>query len=160
MLNFSGAKMPKFKFWSEESVDKAQAERDSILSGTGQLKFTKQYFQKTYGFEDDDITVSETVNPTPSAEEPPQEFAEQLQPEKPADEIDALVASLDPEVLQKQMNGILKPVIELIEKGESFEEIMADLVKTYDGMSNEALIEMLERAFFVTEVWGRINGTR
>jgi phage gp29-like protein len=37
---------------------------------------------------------------------------------------------------------------------------MADLVKTYDGMSNEALVEMLERAFFVTEVWGRINGTR
>jgi phage gp29-like protein len=160
LLNFSGPKMPKFKFWSEESVDKDQAERDATLAGTGQVKFTKKYMQKTYGFEDDDIIVSETSNQPPPVEEPPQEFAEQVQTEKPADEIDTLVASLDPEVLQKQMNGILKPVIELIEKGESFEEIMADLVKTYDGMSNEALVEMLERAFFVTEVWGRINGTR
>jgi phage gp29-like protein len=160
MLNFGGDKMPKFKFWSEDGVDKTQAERDSTLTATGQIRFRKKYFKKTYGFEDDDFDVvtggTTAINQSNIPE--PSEFREREPAPRSRDEVDMLTDNLNPEQLQKEMQGILKPIIELIEKGQDYKQIMEELVTTYDGMSNDALIELLERAFFVAEVWGRLNG--
>ena len=55
------------------------------------------------------------------------------------------------------MSGILEPVIKLVKTGKSYEEIMEHLVETYDFMNSDALQDMLDRAFFLTNAWSRLN---
>jgi phage gp29-like protein len=55
------------------------------------------------------------------------------------------------------MEGVLKPVINLINKGTSYEEIMTDMASAYPAMDAIALEDMLARAIFVAECWGRMT---
>ena len=57
-LNFSVETLPTFDLYEQESIDKAQAERDGLLVGLG-VQFTEQYLMRTYGFEEGDIVVQE-----------------------------------------------------------------------------------------------------
>jgi phage gp29-like protein len=59
--------------------------------------------------------------------------------------------------LQNQAEKMLGPVIKKIQAGKSYEEIIADLAESDTGMSLNALTEVLERAYFVSAVWGRLN---
>lgn len=80
---------------------------------------------------------------------------EDLPPEEQA--LDDLAASITPELLQKQMEGVLKPIIDLVQAGNSAEEIMGTLAEAYPAMNTEAIEQMLARAIYVTEIWGRLN---
>lgn len=73
-INFSSAEVPIFEMYAPEDVDLTLAQRDKILSDTG-VKFTKEYFIKTYGLEDEDFEIREDLPPVM----PPQfkEFKEQ-----------------------------------------------------------------------------------
>jgi phage gp29-like protein len=55
------------------------------------------------------------------------------------------------------MEGVLKPVISLINKGSSYEEIMTDMSAAFPDMNTIELEEMLGRAIFVAECWGRLT---
>ncbi|WP_032092043.1 phage portal protein family protein [Necropsobacter rosorum] len=60
--NFNVEQLPRFEFYEQEEINTAQVERDTKLHSMGVL-FTKEYFQREYGFEDGDITVqTETEN--------------------------------------------------------------------------------------------------
>lgn len=157
--NFSErVELPVFTMYEEENVDLAQATRDKTLSDTGQVRYTKEYFMRTYGFEEGDINVVDPQPPTPFLPSQAKNFsAPQVKSFPDQLAIDDAVNSLDPAVLQKQMEGILKPVIDLINKGSSHEEIMAQLVSAYPDMNTDALELMLARAIFVCEVWGRLT---
>jgi phage gp29-like protein len=64
-LNYGdAATAPVFGMYTEEDVDQALAERDNTLAATGQIRFTKSYFMKSYGFAEDDIVV-ESASQTP-----------------------------------------------------------------------------------------------
>ncbi|MEW6115368.1 MAG: DUF935 family protein [Nitrospirota bacterium] len=158
-LNFGSGERPVFSLYEEEDVDKTLAERDKTLSDTGQVKFTKQYFMREYGFEEGDIEVVSPEARKPGSTEA--EFAErstELFPDQQA--IDDLIESISPEELQKQVEGVLKPVIDLINEGSSPEEIMEKLTEAYPNMDTSAIEEMLARAIFVAELWGRLNADK
>lgn len=177
-LNFGVGEPPSFSLWQEEDVDTELAERDKTLSETG-VKFSKKYFTKAYGFEEDDIEEVSAgptgIQPQP---QPPAEFSAHrhcphcsgahfadpgndrapLFPDQAA--VDDLVGSLSPKDLQTQMEGILKPVIDLIGQGKSHEQILNLLAEAYPDMRDEAVEEMLTRAIFVSEAWGRLNAAK
>ncbi|MDP8080236.1 DUF935 domain-containing protein [Phocoenobacter skyensis] len=69
-LNFTVEQLPQFELFEQESIDKLQAERDEILGRLG-VKFTPQYLNRTYNFEDGDIEIS-----TSQAVDKKAEFAE------------------------------------------------------------------------------------
>lgn len=164
--------LPTFNLFQEEDVDKDQADRDKTLADTGQIRFKKPYFMKTYGFEDEDIDVivaptpqkpgitgagdtggdGGTVNLTKNDEETTK-FA------KSASEQQLLQTMPNPEELQTLMEGVLRPVIDLINSGTGYEDIMKELVTAYPNMDITALQEMLARAIFVAECWGRMNSS-
>jgi len=48
----------------EQGLETARASRDQILAGTGQLKFTKEYWINNYGFEDNEIEIVEAPAPS------------------------------------------------------------------------------------------------
>ena len=73
--------LPQFELFEQEKIDKQQAERDEILSRIG-VKFSKQYLQRTYDFEDGDLEVEDKATQSNSSS-----FAEKSS--KPLDEINA-----------------------------------------------------------------------
>lgn len=156
--NFAAGEKPVFSMFEQEDVDKTLAERDEILTNAG-VKFSKKYFMKAYSFEEEDIEeVNSQQSLVKGKQTPTAEFTEALRKLFPDQEaVDDALASITNEQLQAQMEGVLKPVINLFQEGRSYEEVMEDLVKTFPKMDTVALQEMLERAIFANEIWGRLN---
>lgn len=155
-LNFDDSEPPVFTMWEQEDVDKDLAERDekvTISLEKSGLKLTKKYYQKNYGFEDEDI---EEINSSA-------EFAEGNRTLKKIDTfedqhiLDDAIDSITPEELQAQMEGVLKPVINLINESKDYNKVMEKLVETYQDMDTKALENMLIRAIFISELWGKLN---
>jgi len=150
------------------------------------LRLSKKYYQKGYALEDEDLEEKPEspapLLPLPSGGEGgvrggmPAQFSapergvigrfmdrlmnfahETTKPTMSQEAIDMFNKELSPAALQKQAEGVLKPVIDLINKGTSYEGIMKELVTAYPDMDSSALEEMLSRAIFVAEAWGRIT---
>lgn len=159
-LNFTDGDMPEFSMYEQEDIDKDLAERDEKLTGSLQaagLRLTKKYFQKYYALEDEDIEeISPAQNENLTSYAEPD--AEEPFPDQQA--LDDAIESINPEELQKQMEGVLKPIIELINEGNSYEEIMERLIETFPEMDSSSVEKMLERAIFISELWGRLNARK
>lgn len=177
-LNMPGAPYPEVWRDFEEDEDLVRkADRDTKLVQTG-VKFKKTYYMREYNLQEDDFDLVEAsapptdqpligkpVNFAISQEQIHEDLRKALGMPMPGEAkaissrnaVEDLIEDIKPEELQKQAEGMLAPIIKLIETGQSYEQIMSDLVETYDGLSFEALTEMLERAYFVAAVWGRIN---
>jgi phage gp29-like protein len=179
------ADRPRFVMYEEEDVDLDQSTRDKNLAETGQVRFKKPYFMKTYGFEEEDIDVVEAAPPAlpeggnvgrlEGGKRPgqiPVQFSAPLKKSivqkigdiftsfmksPDPDPIDSAMAELSPAELQTEMEGILKPVITLINNGSSYEDIMTGLAKQFPKMDAKGLEEILSRAIFVSECWGRLT---
>lgn len=153
MFNFGDkADRPKFELYEEKDVDSALAERDSTLAGTGQVKFTKTYYMRQYGFAEDEIIIDESAD---FQKTQPSLFAAPaaVDPQEPIDE---LSDSLDDQQT-KFAQELLKPVFELIEKAESYSQMLDGLAKLYPDLDTDALEKTLEKAVFLSETWGRLN---
>jgi len=149
-FNFGdSAERPKFELYREDDVDKNLAERDNTLVGTGQLKFTRNYYKRAYGFADDEIIVDETP---PAA----QEFSEKAPKPDPQSALDEFTESLDPE-LQTIAQDLLQPVFDLVQSATSYDEMLNGLAALYPDLDTSALEEKLEKAMFLSESWGRLN---
>lgn len=149
-LNFGSSQPPVFSMWEEEDVDAALAERDVKLTASMEksgLRLSRRYYQKAYGLEDEDIEGGEQTSM----------FAENKQAFPDQQAIDDAVESIPAEEMQKQMEGVLKPIIDLIQEGNSYQDIMEKLASTYPDMDTSAIEQMLARAIFVSELWGRLN---
>ena len=152
-LNFTDGELPQFILYEEEDIDKDLAERDEKLANILQvsgLKLSKRYFQKTYGLEDEDFEESQQFSNFSAS------FAEKL-PFFDQKTLDEAIDNLNPEKIQKLMEDVLKPIIKLIQEGNSYEEIMEKLVETFPDMQISALEELLAKAIFVSELWGMLN---
>ncbi len=164
--------LPAFSMWEQEDVDKILAERDEKLTASMEksgLRLSKRYYQKSYGLEDEDI---ESVQQSNRAVE--QQFTEGVWdsprftdavrrrrigtvPYADQQAIDDAMESITPEELQAQIEGVLKPIIDLIQEGNNYDEVMEKLIETYPDMDTKAIEDMLARAIFVSELWGRLN---
>lgn len=176
-LNFGEGKAPKFILYDVEDVDKTIAERDQILvQGIG-IKFTKDYIKKTYNLEDDDFDVeqstndivdqqdnnkkqSDTGNPNKAKDNPSadgkKEFAE-IQKQPGRAELDNMIDNLPDKLLQLQIEQTLKPVFDLIKTSKDYSEVQEKLAELYPDMKTSQLESLLEKALFISEIWGRLN---
>ena len=154
-LNFPDATPPVFTMYEEEDVDKDLAERDEKLSASLEksgLRLSKRYFQKYYGLEDEDLEEIVSAQKSEFAEPDP------LLPDQQA--LDDAIESITPEELQAQMEGVLKPIIDLINESGDYNTVMEKLIEAYPDMNTEAIEKMLARAIFVSELWGRLNARK
>ncbi len=139
-LNFSAGDRPVFSLYEEEEVDKALAERDEILSRQG-VKFSKEYYQREYGFEDGDIEV----DPQPSITQ----FAES---DISSDQRD--IENLIDNILSETSIN-LTPLHEIIDSAESYEDLQKKIKNAYGKINLKEFREILERALFLAELKGR-----
>lgn len=158
-VNFNSTNKPKFILYADEDVDKLLAERDQILVNTG-IKFTKDYYIRNYNLLPEDFEIVANASGIGKDAGTPS-FAEKnnvgtklaLSDEKIL--TDEIVNQLPDKLLQLQIESTLKPVLSLIEKGESYETIMEELAKTYPAMSTNQLEELLTKLLFISEITGR-----
>jgi phage gp29-like protein len=148
IINFGNTTKMSFKMYSKESVDTEQADRDHKLSQTGQIRFTKHYFMRTYGFSDEDIAIVEPTNAVALADPPPL---------KDGSLEDDLNAALADDQLQDQAIEALRPVFELMEQSAGYPELMEKIAGIYPDMNTDQLQETLAKVIFINELQGRID---
>ncbi|MBF0257032.1 MAG: DUF935 family protein [Gammaproteobacteria bacterium] len=164
-LNNLPGEPPRFAFWEQEEVDKAQAERDQILSGAG-VRFSKSYWMRSYDLREDDIedapapgfdpsasSGQRSAQPAPFPERSRRELAlaEPDEDEAEPDGIDALIdeAMADWEPV---LNPLFEPLRQALEeaaaRGETAGELLARLPDLLERMDADPLADSLTRAAF------------
>ena len=151
-INFSNAEIPIFEMFAPEDVDLTLAQRDKILSETG-VKFTKEYFIKNYGLEDDDFEIREDILPiNPNFKE----FKEDEPIIVGQKQIENLFNFISETKLNEQSQKMISPLISLLENCESYEEAYELL--TDKNLKSKKFEESLQKALFLCELQGRNDG--
>ena len=142
-FNWQG-QAPSFELFRESDVDKVLAERDKILHDSG-LKFTKAYFMKAYGFSEDDIELDN--GPAVNFAAPTKKLtSENYMPKEQS--------------LHELAGDLIQPVINLIEQGQSLEEVRRSIMGLYRQIDTKKLEEALSLAFYMCNVGGSASASR
>ena len=150
-INFSNKDVPVFEMFEVEDIDLGLAQRDKILSETG-VKFTKDYFIKNYGLEEEDFDIREDIIPaTPQFSQ----FKEELEPEGQV-QVDDLFKFLSETELDKQSQAMLSPLLALFESCDNFED--ARELLTDSNLQTKQLQQSIQKAMFLCELQGRKDG--
>jgi len=151
------ADLPYFKLYLPQSINKEQAERDKILSDIG-VKFQPEYMKKTYNLDDNDFEMGEPTGPgeAPDAGGPIPGLSMFAKTYPDQESIDNAVKNIPASVLEKQANGILKPIIDLVNSSNSYDDVLDNLLDTFPEMDFDSLESMVKQAIFVSNVYGRI----
>jgi len=159
-FNVPGAKPPRVYREVEEEEDlHTRAERDSKIYAMG-FKPTLAYINETYGEGWEESTqnnVLNTVKPVLHENDNIRNasFAESdLFPDQQA--LDAAINAIDSEAVDASMMALMKPLIDAIEYSEPG-KVLEALAEKYPDMDSTKLEDALARAYFVSEVWGRLN---
>ena len=140
---------PTFKYDHEDDIKEDLAERDTKLNGLG-VKFNKEYFEEEYNLNSKHFEVVEVEEP--EQEDP--EFAENKTFEDQA-ALDAFINNFSDEELQKQADGIVNPIIEMVSKANSFEEALEGVIELFPEIDTSVISKQLGRALFNTQNLGR-----
>ena len=150
-INFSNKDVPVFEMFEIEDIDLGLAQRDKILSETG-VKFTKDYFIKNYGLEEEDFDIREDIIPaTPQFSQ----FKEEPEPEGQV-QVDDLFKFLSETELDKQSQAMLSPLLALFESCDNFED--ARELLTDSNLQTKQLQQSIQKAMFLCELQGRKDG--
>lgn len=149
-LNFGDTERPRFCMYAEEDVDAALATRDQTLAQTGQIRFSKSYFQRAYGFADDEIEVREPPAPGPAF--PPGQGPSFAEAQPPVTVVDQVVDRLEDEA---PADDLIEPIRKLVLQCESFDELRDKLLDAYKDMDASGIAEMMTLAMTQAELLGR-----
>lgn len=152
---------PRVWIRTEQEKDlKPLAERDQILIQNIGLPVSQKYFYETYGIpqpEEGEELVK--INPPTSpfikgGQEG--DFAEgsSFAPEQQA------IESLKDNVAddwERVVSPMLEPIQKIIEESTTLEEAKARIMDAYGIMDDSKMLELLSRAIFNADAWGRIN---
>ena len=152
-INFANAEVPVFELYEPENVDLNLAQRDKILSDTG-VKFTKEYFIKNYGLEEEDFDIREDIIPASPNFKEFKEEEEKLVPGQA--QIENLFKFITEGDLNKQAQSMLSPLIKLFESCENYEEAFELL--TDKNLRSKQFEHTIQKALFLCELQGRSDG--
>ena len=150
-LNFLNSEIPEFELYEEEDIDLNLAQRDKTLSESG-VQFSKKYFIKNYGLEDEDFEI---VKPQQLTQPSFSQFKE-TQNSNGQQKIDDLFDLIVADELEIQSQKILSPLIEMIMNGNSYSEIKEALKD--ENLNTKDFEKALQKALFLCEVEGRLDG--
>ena len=163
--NVPGARPPKIWRQVKKAEDlKARSERDKNVAEIG-YRPTLEQVQEAYGGKWEAIPpLGSRIAGGPGsrgagrkAGDVPSDFAEGDLSFADQDALDSAINALPPDQLQAAMEKALTPVVRYIQKGGDPQEAMARIVDIYPEMDTAFLEDMLARAIFVAEIWGRIS---
>jgi len=164
-FNFTG-EAPEFVMKKPFEVSKEMAETDKLLTEQG-VRYNKDYYATTYG---KDPKHFEVVVPTEQApgdnsnEDDDEgekglsrEFKDTVSKYKDQQAVDEALESISNEELQAQAEGMLNPIITMVEKSKNYREVKSKLLSQWPKMDSSAAEEMILQAIFVSEAIGRLS---
>lgn len=154
----ANAEVPNFELYAPEDVDLTLAQRDKILSETG-VKFTKEYFIKTYGLDEDDFDIREDFYPIQPNFNEVKQFKEKAPAEDEKigqEQIEELFKFISEERLNEQGQAILGHFFSLLESCESYEDL--EEILTEENLRSKSFEKDLQKALFLCELQGRTDG--
>jgi len=162
---------PQFTLFEEEDVDKNLADRDAVLTEKLGVEFTPEYISEAYNIDPKYFQVKKpaSANPTPEPSLADQtkvlkfrNAESQAYPDQDAlDRFIGFMTDGDPAAAQGRFaEQILKPVLDLVEKADSFEDMLQSLAGLFPEMNDSELEGYLRKAIFVSEIWGRLNAAK
>ena len=91
--------------------------------------------------------------------------AENFQPLRNADlsaneyqeAVDVLAEGLQDDAVQTQVEKLLKPVLELVNNAETFEEVAAGVDSLFPRLDSSDISATLEKAILLGDTWGRLS---
>lgn len=141
-FNFeSVSEMPRFVMYEEKDVDMSLAQRDQTLSSTGQVKFTKEYFKRNYGFKDDEIDIS----------------LEQAKPEFSESNKSIEKSAFDISQFDELTQSVLKPIFEMINESKSYNEIQDGIIEKFPELNTSDLEDYLAKGILLATGSGIIS---
>ncbi len=147
---------PKFAFVEKEDIQAERAERDKKLSEQG-VKFTRQYYMNTYNLEESDFDLKED-DPEPEPIPEPEKDGAGQEKEKPEfAENESFLDALDGQAASaasEKINAMINPLIALIRKAESLEDVEDILMNEYPDIDDSEYEEILYRALTASEIEG------
>lgn len=66
-------------------------------------------------------------------------------------------AELPAEAIAQGMNELVAPLVQAIQEGRDADETMNVLAEAWPELPDETLRQLLTQAFFVADIWGRLN---
>lgn len=156
-LNFNDDKAPVFEIYEEDEINLTQVERDKTLTETG-VKFTKNYYMKTYNLADDDIEIVDVQKnnqaPFKSLNKTVKTFS---QSNNEADFLDNLAKTIYQETGETLNKESLNQVLETLKTTHSPEEAMQAIEELYPDMNVDDSEELLTKLIYITELAGMID---
>lgn len=167
-INYYGVEAyPEFRLFEQTDVDQALADRDAKLYAMG-VRFGADYIAEAYGIDARHITI---VDPAAEAAPAGGAFATRrtaavgLTPKAPAQvegtrtlgRETAKQLSPDEEAAGEALDMMLKPVIDSIQRGRSYEEVHQAMTDVFPDMDTEGLENLLARSMFMAELVGRAS---
>ncbi|MBM2814414.1 MAG: hypothetical protein HW421_1176 [Ignavibacteria bacterium] len=143
----SVSEMPRFVLFEEQDVDMTLAQRDQALASTNQIKFTKEYFKRNYGFKDEEIEITSAIQPI----SPFSENGNQVAIQKSAFDISQF---------DELTQAVLKPVLDMIDKGENYNEIQDKIVEMFPDLETSELEDFLAKGILLATGSGLISGKK
>lgn len=74
------------------------------------------------------------------------------------DQLDTAIAELPANPLAAGMDKLLGPVIQALKSGETPDDAIEALLAAQPSMNDNDLAQLLARAMFIADIWGRVNG--
>lgn len=160
-LNLPGAGLPRVQREIKQDEDlEARAQRDKLIFDMG-FKPTLAYLTETYGGEWVEMASGPGALPAASGAGDGSgtgvaQFAET--PNDPAQmAIDALLRAFPGPDIDSAMRAMLAPALAALRDGATPDEAGDALLAAFPSLDSSALEELLARAIFVADVWGRLS---
>ena len=154
-INAPGVPTPVMIWMDEEDAKKEFSERDKLLTESG-VRFTKSYYQRQYGLNDDDFEIVQ--------DQPGQSFSSfaetggrNIALDKFTPTQQALENMADKAIQQaaEAMKANEDKILNAIMSAESYEDAMQKLLELYPELDIDGLAGSLERAMLNAGLYGR-----
>lgn len=129
---------PRFVLYGDVESDIQLATRDQMIFSTGFCKPTKEYLMRHHSFKADEVEIIEPVTA-------PQAFSQKQ------NEDDTLKG------FEQLTDELIKPILDLVEQGTSFENIEKRLIKHFPKMDYADIENYLAKVFLQARVLGLIE---
>lgn len=154
-VNSPGVPTPVMIWMDEEDPKKEFSERDRLLTESG-VRFTKSYYQRQYGLNDDDFEI---VQPQPEQgiiQEQSGTFSEYAENRFTLTQ-QALEKMADRAIHQAAdaMKSNESKILEAIMSATSYDEAISNLLEIYPKLDIDGLAGILERAMLNAGLYGR-----
>lgn len=146
--------LPHFIMYDKTDVDKETAEVVKLLSDTGGIKFTKEFYMGRFGFSEDEFEI--ITAPAPVAPVKPAEVAPKFAEKQKGDILEEKIQdSVDDALLNA--SSVDKGIMKFLESQKDYGSALKNIAKLIPAIDDKVLQHKLTNDLFFSQVAGELT---